>query len=565
MESKRPVILMGILLLLILAYVSRPLWGTGDLSQGQPTPAPPLAGSNTISGLRVHQVPTGGWMADFDYFYTGSPRQVGISAFLLGNGVPVQGPIGPTVMPPAARALSVQRGQHHLSLELQRPPTIPSMLTTTQVLVEMRGVDFMPGQQATTQQDKLASQLVDQTINWPDVETWLFERQVANKSVDQLLKESVTQIDTGQEWTLAAAKRTLERLVSRDPKFVAGYIELARIAMKTNWGPEGLHQAETLLTSALQIQPDSINAKILLGYVYAHQRRYNAAEQLLADAAKTPNTNLWLWSNWGEVLVMQGKIDAGMEKYREGLARPRTHDTYDRARLDAYSHLIALLEARKDLDGAEALYMKRADEFGPGSCFNSDFALFLLRQRGNPEQAMLAARKAIDGHCQLPRARDALGLAYYATWAKAPTDKQAELLNQAHVFLPIGPKAVYLLASSEHTVEALKKLTRAGESIDQRDNERVNALAYALKESDHPSAARLLRLGARPDALVGVEQMPVALLPVIVGDSEGIRLMRKSGVDYSELHYQGRSVLDQVRRSGNRDLVRAMDPKSGQL
>jgi Tfp pilus assembly protein PilF len=125
--------------------------------------------------------------------------------------------------------------------------------------------------------------------------------------------------------------------------------------MKSNWGPEGLHQAEKLLASALQIRPDSVNAKILLGYVYAHQGRHKQSEALFVDASQTDTKNLWLWSNWGEVLVMQGKLEPAIQKYREAVKRPREHDTYDRARLDAYAHLLPLLEQRKDLDGMEAL------------------------------------------------------------------------------------------------------------------------------------------------------------------------------------------------------------------
>jgi cytochrome c-type biogenesis protein CcmH/NrfG len=48
--------------------------------------------------------------------------------------------------------------------------------------------------------------------------------------------------------------------------------------MKTNWGPEGLNQAEKYLMSALKIDAKHANTKVLLGYVYTHQKRYQEAE-----------------------------------------------------------------------------------------------------------------------------------------------------------------------------------------------------------------------------------------------------------------------------------------------
>jgi Tfp pilus assembly protein PilF len=75
--------------------------------------------------------------------------------------------------------------------------------------------------------------------------------------------------------------------------------------MKSNWGPEGLRQAENLLHSALQINPASVNAQVLLGYVYAHQGRSQATETLFKEASRIETKNLWLWTNWGEMYAMQ--------------------------------------------------------------------------------------------------------------------------------------------------------------------------------------------------------------------------------------------------------------------
>jgi tetratricopeptide (TPR) repeat protein len=411
----------------------------------------------------------------------------------------------------------------------------------------------------------LASQQVAHTIQWPDVQSWFRERELASKSPQQILDDAVDLIDTGDSRSLDEAKRLLERLITRDTRFDAGYVELARVAMKTNWGLEGLRQAEDLLSSALQIHPDNVNAKILLGYVYAHQGRHKPAEALFAEAAQTDTRNLWLWANWGEVLVMQGKLERAVEKYREAVTRPRTHDTYDRARLDAYERLLALLQKHQDLDGMEALHKQRTQEFGPGSCHSASYARFLLQQRGDTTAAIALARQAVQGSCNFAFAHEVLGLAYYVIWADANGAARDEALHQARVFLPAGPRLLYQLAASERTVVAIRQIKATGESLDLRDNRRLTALAYAIQDQDLETARRLLRLGARPDAAIGPDDMPVALLPVISGDIAAVRLMQQFRVDYTKLRHHGTTAVEYAKRIGDRRLLEAIAPRSGTL
>ena len=172
----------------------------------------------------------------------------------------------------------------------------------------------------------LVSHQIEQRIDWPDPETMSRNRHWGGKSKEQLLDHAVRLIDIGDSRALAEAREALERLLTQDPRYAAGHVEMARVAMKANWGPEGLHQAETYLLSALQMQPDSVNAKILLGYVRTHQQRYKEAEKLFVEASGTATRNLWLWANWGELLEMQRKVDLAQEKYRLTISAPRSDD-----------------------------------------------------------------------------------------------------------------------------------------------------------------------------------------------------------------------------------------------
>lgn len=542
--SKRPTILAAILLVLVLVLVLLCIAKPALLRYSGPSlpdaPAP-LPGKNEITGLKVHQDDKGRWMAEYDYFYTGEPVYAMTRVKLLSK----EAPPDPSEIPSMAMGYGrPKRGTHHVSVEVQRPPS-SNAVTTRSVAVEMH-----------TPKETVARQQVAQVINWPDILTSIREREMAGKSTEQIIEGAVKLIDDGHRESLAEAGLRLQALVSKDPQLDAAYVELARVAMKTNWGPEGRHQAENLLQSALQIEPGSVNAKVLLGYVHAHEARYAKAEALFTEVAKTDTRNLWLWANWGEVLAMQGRIEPAIQKYKEAVTRPQTHDTYDNARLDAYLHLIALLEQRDRLDDAQALYKQRVEEFG---CYSAEYARFMLLHRGDTASAITLATKGLKEPCGEVESRQVLGAAHYLVWATSTGPQRQEALNQARIFMPASAQLMYFLASSDRTVAAIQQLKAAGESVDLSDNQRFTALAHALDRRDLAAARRLLKLGASPTAPISFDEMPVAILPVLTADIEAIKLLQQFGVDYTKLRIQGTSAIDYARSTGNRRLLEALE------
>jgi tetratricopeptide (TPR) repeat protein len=542
----------------VLSVALLPLWAAYAAAQSVPQPTysaspsePPLAGKNSVSGLDVKKN-AGIWIADFDYFYIGAPPSAALAITLTPRADAPLGPAGQeqyeTFLP------HPQQGAHHAHVEIRYPG---NAIRTLKVAVTMRGAMFSKA--------VLASEQIDQVIDWPDFQTWMRDQLVAKSSPEESYNRAVSLIDSAGQAQLSEARSILEKLLANDPKFAPGYVELARIAMKSNWGPEGLHQAEGLLSSALQIQPDSANAKILLGYVYAHQQSFAKAEKLFAEVSKSNTDNLWLWSNWGELLTMEGKPEQAILKYRQAIAHPMTHDTYDRARTFAYERLLELFEERKEPDQMEALYKQRIAEFGPGSCYSTDYTRFLLEVRGDTQAAIDLATRALDQSCDDTVSRELLGLAEYVKWASTTGSVRAAALNQARIYLPAGPKPLYLLARSDRTLSAARALVAAGEGIDQEDNAKLNALAYALQNRDAGAASRLLALGAHPDALVGDAAIPVALLPVLTADADGVRMMRRHGVNYSTLQYQGATAFDIAKRLGDKTLLDALGNKDAAL
>jgi tetratricopeptide (TPR) repeat protein len=548
MSSKRTVVLMAILLAL-LAYVG---WRSTEAPAYLPPGAVeegPLPGRTTINKMDVRRKPDGGWELVVDYFFTGAPLGTSLQIEQLNAR---DGAVG-ALEPSQAGNRNMVRGANTLTIDLQRPGE-DSVRTTKEIVANI----WLRGTVVQTQ--RLA-----RTIEWPSFEAMQVDSEMGSKTPDEILAHAVQLIDSEQEAGLRRAKLLLERLVAVNPQNDAAFVEMARIAMKQQWGVEGLSQAEALIRSALQLRPDSVNAKILLAYVYSNQKRYKEAEPLFIEASKVDTPNLWLGTNWGEMLQQQGKTSAAIAKYREVLAHPPAQDTYDRARRHAAGRLMALLNAGKDLDAIEVLHKQLTGDYGANNCYGVDYARFLVQQRGDTTAGMAMAQRASTSRCDEEAARQVLGLAHYLAWSRSKEPGRAEALRQARIVRPVGPALIYELAMSERTLPAIQQLIAEGERVDQLDNSRVTALAYALRANDLTAARRLLRMGAKPDALVGDEQMPLALMPVLTGNLESIRLMQSSGVDYSKLRYKGMTALDHARSIHDGKLLQALDPKAGSL
>ena len=71
----------------------------------------------------------------------------------------------------------------------------------------------------------------------------------------------------------------------------------------------------------------------------------------------------------------------------------------------------------------------------------------------------------------------------------------------------------------------------------------------------------LLRLGAKPDAHVGYDEMPVALMPVLAGNIEMVKLLEQFGADYAKISFQGATAFDFARQTGNTELLEALKQK----
>lgn len=555
-SSKRTVVLMSVLLVVLAGVFAWPHAERLYFKQAAPAFAPPPTapapvGENKLTGLTVTQDPGGKWIANVDYEYSGQPRGVMVHVSQLVLGV---GPDGRSNMVESAQAARV--GKHRISVEIR------NLYPDFKLVTEKVSVEFV---EITHGVKQLAILEVHQRIQWPDPLVTEVERAIATGKIQAVVDRAVGLIDSEDSVKLGKARVLLELIVEKAPGTDAAFVELARVAMRSNWNATGLREAETLLHSALQIRPDSLNAKVLLGYVHAHQGRYKEAEALFAQAAAGNPPNLWLWANWGEVLAMQGKMEPAIAKYREAIARPPTRDTYDRARWDAYAHLLVLLQRRDDVDGIQALLQQQAKEYPDQRCFAVNHARFLVLQRGDIAAAVAALQEGSSRDCDTSRSREVRGLGYYVAWAQSEGADGGDALRQARALAPVGPNLFYALASTDRGAAVARKLLQSGESLHVRDNLEVDALGYALRNGDERVTRRLLRLGANPVAEQGADKMPAAMIPVLTRDFAAIRLLQRSGVDYRKLRFQGTTAIEVARTQGDTKLEQVLDPKADSL
>lgn len=509
-----------------------------------------VPGRNVITHLQVDAAPAGGWLVTVEYQYTGMPE--GARLEVKQEATKDASDRDPVLYRAAGAVL--QKGTHRVQLSLERPGDEDDRYTQ-RVIAEI--VD--------ARHTSLARQVLARKLEWPDGYAERVYRASSGLRPDQVLRKAIGLIDTGHPSALREAKVLLERFVRGDPKADQAYLELARIAMKTNWGPEGLGQAEALIKSALQIRPDSVNARILLGYVYSNQGRRREGAALFEEAARAGTQNLWLWTNWGEMLVSERKPDEAIAKFRQAIKAPRSQESHDRARHQAYSGLLQVYGERSDLDAMEAIYRQRGTDYPDVVCYALAHARFLVTRRGDAAGAQALLDKLPAAACESGDGRMLQALVRYVAWAGLQGPQRAEALRLARVEMPVGPQLFHLLAESDQTLVAARQLVAAGEKLDMQDNHGMDALAYALVGGDTDVARRLLAIGARPDTLVGPERIPVALLPVVSRNFAAIELMRKAGVDYKQLRFRGLTALDVARQEGDEALLRAVDPGSRRL
>ena len=547
MKDKRASYLMAILLALLGVFLFKAPVEEYFSNQSVDLPAQShlLPGNDEIRRVDIVKGDDGYYYADINYFYRG-----GVASPVIR--VLVESPDASAFMYlNADQSAPIKEGENNIRIEVLRPSLPVNEFVSKKIIVKL-GDGYLGW---TSKKE------VDFTIEWVDVNLYTSNRDFSKRTVQDLYNSAVEFIDRADRNTFDLAKKNLERVLIKDPSYIDAYPELARFAMKKSWGPEGLRQAETYLISGLAQQKNHANSHVLLGYVYAHQGKFDQASSEFKIAEQLGTKNLWLWANWGQLYRMQGEPDKAIDMYMKAVSGVRPYNTYDRARLDSYLNLFQLLEVKDNLSKVDELYMRRAVEYSNFPCFHADYAAFKVEKYDDYQAAITESRKAIDSGCETPRSREIMGVANYLAWLKAPESQREAFLSQAQVFFPESPRLLYLLAKNEGTSKIIGGLNKRSSSVDLKDNDNFNALAYALIDNDVSSARRLIGHGAKLTENVGEQNFPVAMAPIFYQHKEGVQLMIELGVDLSVIKYKGFSALVYAEQIQNSEIIELIKRK----
>lgn len=551
MKFNRTNMLMTILLIMVSGLLLKTLPEQNRTST-QTAQAPKedlLPGNNEIKDIKITVGSNGNLYATVSYYFTGDIENPQIRVFAnspadLNEIYWHEEQISP-----------IQKGHNTVKLEIVRPYEPTNEFISKKIIAYFIKNHEKPDSTTTKKE-------INHNIPWPTQLKYENDRALARKSNEELYTEAVDLIDRAEDnVTLSNAKLYLERILINDSSYIAAYPELARIAMKTKWGPEGLEQAESYLNMGLALKPDHANSHVLLGYVYTHQEKFDTAQQEFETAAKIGTDNLWLWANWGQLYRMRGDSKNAIDMYEKAVSGARPFNTYDRARLDAYRNLLDLLGKEKPTTHAEQLYAKRADEFSNMPCLRSEYAAFMIYTHQNYEGALFESRKAMANGCNTDQSRQIMAIANYVGWMRSKEDQRAAYLSQAQLLFPTSPNLIYTLASDTKTIDVLENLIKTGVNIDTRDNKNLNALSYALSSNNVDTVQRLVKAGAKLTDLVGEENYPAAAIPFFYGHVESAQLVLGHGINPSTMIFQGKSLVDYAERSQNPEIIKLIRSK----
>jgi hypothetical protein len=195
-----------------------------------------------------------------------------------------------------------------------------------------------------------------------------------------------------------------------------------------------------------------------------------------------------------------GHGDREVPPGRQAPAHPRRHD---RARQQAFDRLLQAYAARGDLDAIESIHRQRRADYPGISCQDLAHARFLVTLRGDAAAAEAILDTLPQKTCEQGPGRMLLALVRYVGWTTAKEPRRAEALRMARVVAPVSPQLLYTLAETDHTAVAIKQVVAAGEKFGMQDNQRMDALAYALANRDHAAAGRLIAIRCRHRCIGG--------------------------------------------------------------
>jgi serine/threonine protein kinase/Flp pilus assembly protein TadD len=198
--------------------------------------------------------------------------------------------------------------------------------------------------------------------------------------------------------TLDAAEDMYRRAIALDPSYALAYAGLADCsvfrAQDHRGGEEAVAQADASSKRALELDPESAEARSSRGFLLAYQHRYSEAEREFEDAMRLDPTLYEAPYFYGRALQSQGKLEAAAQMYeRAVILRPDEYQTLSYLAM-AYQSLgesEKLCEVSKRMVAAA----ERALSLNPGDSRALYLGAINLERIGQADRAQEWAQRAL--------------------------------------------------------------------------------------------------------------------------------------------------------------------------
>lgn len=440
--------------------------------------------------------------------------------------------------------LESEAGTTVISLQIVRPAKKEENFTTKYL-----ALDF-----TETETEKRTIDTYPLIIEWPAINDI---KEPSIPFLNKLHDHIVYLNDYNSSESYKKAKRLIDYSLARNPNFVDTYHELARYLMKTQGfgtNSSGVMQAEQVLLTAKEIDPEHANTRVLLGYVYSWQNRFDESLQELEKAKEIGTDNLWLYTNWGEMYERKGEPDKAIYHYKKAIEGPRPKNSYYRGMLFAYKYLSSLYIDQKMYQEASELNKEASGKFREKECFKAQMQLVDALYLDKYEEVLNDLELNTYKYCKntYKEIKTVANLRMWNYLVSKGEDtaetyyRKATVINPDYVDL-LATVARYQFSIDEGVLENLNKNKRG---LDITDSDNKSALISTILTNDRNAAERLIKAGANVNNVYTEQKVTALIMAVAYNNLEMVKLLVNNGADVNHKLINGLTALD-IARSNN--------------
>ena len=197
---------------------------------------------------------------------------------------------------------------------------------------------------------------------------------------------------------LAEARRMFELAIEADPGYASAYVGLGFTffqAWPLGWSSsqEDLDRAQELAQKALELKPDLVEAKVLLGRVFVWSGRHQEALELAREAVQKAPSNPNALAFMGHALTVSGRPEEALAYLDQALSLNPAPPVWYRFH---YGHALAQMGRREEAAEALEEVLAKNEGFIPAYWFLTGVYLRLGRE-DKAKETVKRMKKALPG------------------------------------------------------------------------------------------------------------------------------------------------------------------------